>query len=105
MLTSMAGTWAVLIPSKLWEGNYGEPSLRRFTLMVVGLGVGMLACVAADALLVDLRPATGLPHPTLSSFGAGFCAADGRPLMMSYVACFGTLFFLIRWWRQTNPFL
>lgn len=24
-------------------------------------------------------------------------------MLLAYLACFGTLFFLIRWWRQADP--
>ncbi len=106
LLTSTAGAWAILIPAKLWEGTRGEPSVRRFVMMVAGLAVGMLACVAADALLVDLPASSGLPFvPHLFHFNRdpALYAADGRPLMLAYAAAFATLFLLLRWWRQTDP--
>jgi len=104
VLMSILGTWAVMIPSKFWEGTRGEPMLRRFIMMVVGLGLGAIAFLMADLLMVDLPYAvhTGrelLPYYELPpSF-----YADGKPLMMAYLACFGTLFLLVRWWRQANP--
>ena len=32
-----------------------------------------------------------------------FYDAGGRPLWMAYLACFGTIFLLLRWWRQADP--
>ncbi|MEE8452109.1 MAG: serine/threonine-protein kinase [Thermoguttaceae bacterium] len=103
VLMSILGTWAVMVPSKFWEGTRGEPMLRRFIMMVMGLGLGAVACLTADVLMVDL-PYVPLdlqigPNYELPS---SFYAA-GRPLMMAYLACFGTLFLLLRWWRQANP--
>lgn len=101
VLVGIAGTWAVLIVSKFWEGSRGDPVLRRFVMMCVGMGVGMLAFWAASLLKVDL-PA----DPRLSadhSYELPFYDASGRPLWMAYIACFGTVFLLVRWWRQSDP--
>lgn len=102
-LVGLAGTWAVLVPSKLWEGTEGEPILRRFTMMVLGLGVGLFAYHAAQFLWVNLTPAAGFPPPPAYQLPSGFYAADGRPLLMAYLAVFGTLFLVMRWWRQADP--
>ena len=100
VLTSIAGTWAVLIPSKFWEGRRGEAILRRFVLMVVGLAVGALAFGLAEMLMVTLP---GDPNFPEGQAPPNFYAADGHPLVMAYMACFGTLFLLLRWWRQADP--
>ncbi len=103
LLASGAGTWAVLIAAKLWEGRRGDPMLRRFLLMVVGMGVGLAAFGVSELLLAGLPPAAGYLEPPGYRLPPSFYAFDGRPLMMAYVACFGTLFLLIGWWRQTDP--
>ncbi len=103
VLVSIAGTWAVLVPSKFWEGTRGEPMLRRFILMVVGLGLGAVAFGTATMLLVSLPPGAGFPKPPNYQLPPSFYAGDGRPLAMAYLACFGTLFLVIRWWRQADP--
>ena len=61
LLVGIAGTWAVMVPSKLWEGTKGETWLRRFVLMVVGLGLGAFAWAASAWLMVQL------PNDTESS--------------------------------------
>ena len=98
-LVSVAGAWAVLLPSKLWEGVRGETTPRRFVMMVVGMGLGTLAFGVATMLMVDL-PGDGNATGWLP---AGFYAPDGSPLAMAHMACFGTLFLLMRWWRQADP--
>ncbi len=103
LLVGVAATWSVLIPSKLWEGTEGEPILRRFTMMVLGLGVGLFAFGLSQFLLVDLTPAAGFPPPPAYELPSGFYAADGRPLLMAYLAVFGSLFVVLRWWRQADP--
>ena len=103
-LVSIAATWAVLVPSKFWEGSAGEPMLRRFILMIVGMGLGIVACVVAETLMVRLPQDHEIPTATAYQLPANFySAADRRPLPMAYMAALGTLFVLLRWWRQTDP--
>ncbi|MDD4789808.1 MAG: serine/threonine-protein kinase, partial [Pirellulales bacterium] len=60
ILASIVGTWAVLIPSKVWDGCKGDVKLRRLTMLITGLLVGVAAAAIAGALLVDL------PHRVLA---------------------------------------
>ncbi len=101
MLVSVAGTWAVMIPSKFWEGSRGDGLVRRFVMMVVGLAVGTFAAGLAFLLQVDLpyEPGSSQPHNWVLP---GFYG-DGAPLLMAFMACFGTLFLAIRWWRLADP--
>jgi hypothetical protein len=103
LLVSMAGTWAVLIVSKTWEGIAGDTAVRRFILMVVGMGVGLVAAGLADWLLVELPPDPGFPQPVNYAMRSSFYGDHGTPLTLAYVACFGTLFLVLRWWRQADP--
>jgi len=101
-LMSIAGTWAVLIPSKFWEGTLGETALRRFVMMLIGLGLGAMAFGVASTLMVDLPYTRDFPEPSNYQLPDSFYL-QGRPLAMAYMACFGTLFLLMRWWRQADP--
>jgi hypothetical protein len=101
-LAGIAGTWAVLVPAKFWEGTRGEPMLRRFILMVVGLGLGLLAFFAAQTLLVQLPFESKLPSPGYR-LPPSFYGARGQPLVMAYMAVFAGLLAVLRWWRQADP--
>ena len=106
VLMSIAGTWAVLIPSKFWEGTRGEAVLRRFVMMVVGLGLGVLAFAVAGLFAVNLSvgPDFGIdPFVRQQQLSHDFYTAYGRPQILAFLACFGTLFLLVRWWRQADP--
>jgi hypothetical protein len=103
LLVSVAGAWGILIPSKLWEGYRGDAMLRRFLLMVIGMGVGVVAFAAGDWLMVSLPPAAGYPASPGYGLPLSFYAQNGHPLLLAHVACFGTLFLLVRWWHQTDP--
>ena len=100
VLMSIVGTWAVLVASKFWEGTQGEPMLRRFILLVVGLGVGVLAFEVAELLMVKMAV---FPPPARNYELPASFYDRGEPLLPAFLACFGTLFVVIRWWRQGDP--
>ena len=47
--------------------------------------------------MVDARLMGGVLNPT------NLYAADGTPLLLAYLAYFGFLFVLLRWWRKADP--
>lgn len=104
-MVSLVGSWGVLIPAKFWEGTRGEATLRRFIMMVIGLGFGVLAFGVASLLLVDLPadPDFAFDRDFILPTARGLYAADGQPLVLAYMAVFGTLFLVLRWWRQADP--
>lgn len=109
------GSWAVMIPTKLSEGQVEDQSPLRFGLLVAGALVGILACGAAQVLLLDL-PVSGEigihPRDTLAgellgirtntalveSFRAGAVPVT-LPVTTAY---FAFLFVILRWWRQAE---
>jgi hypothetical protein len=100
---SLACTWAVLTVSKFWEGRRGEAMLRRFVLMVVGLGLGLAAMAATNWFGVELahdkhfmQVLSFQPHRPL-------LPADGWPAAKYYLAAFATLLAVVRWWRLADP--
>jgi len=100
---SALGAWAVLAPSKLWEGKQGDPLARRFTLMLLGMVVGAAAFFLSDWLMLALPSAAGYPRSPSYRLPLGFYAVDGRPLVLAYMASFGALFAMVAWWRQADP--
>ncbi len=103
-LMSIAGTWAVLFASKFWEGTHGEPILRRFVLLVVGLGLGVVGYGVSQGLWVDLATIQNYPNPPQNyQLPASFYGPQGEPLLMAFLASFGTMLFVLRWWRQADP--
>jgi hypothetical protein len=100
---SLACTWGVLTVSKFWEGRPGDAMLRRFVLMVVGLGLGLLAFGATSYFATELshdhrfmQILTVRPHRGLSP-------TDDWGTTKYYLAAFATLFFVVRWWRLADP--
>ena len=102
-LTSVLGSWAVLIPSALWAGTNGDATLRRVTMLVVGLLVGAVAYVGSTTLLVQFSDSSQVHSFLQLDFGKNFYDAKGSPLLGAYLAYFGAMFAGIRWWRQADP--
>ncbi|MBI3840032.1 MAG: serine/threonine protein kinase [Planctomycetia bacterium] len=103
-LVSVVGSWAILIPSKFWEGTKGDAVLRRVALLIAGLAVGAVAYGAADVLMTKL-PDSPMHHVfgTRALSDRFYDLKDGSPLLMGHLAYFGALFAVISWWRQANP--
>jgi hypothetical protein len=101
--SAVLGSWAILIPAKLWEGTRGDAVLRRFVMLMVGLGLSVASYGIATWLALPLRyesrmgdiPAMGIEENFFDSFGA--------PRMVAFLAYFGFLFVIVRWWRLADP--
>ena len=101
--SSVLGSWAVLIPAKIWEGQRGDAVLRRFVMLVIGLVLGAASFGLANFLVVNLHPDWrfgSMAHT--ERFGADFYI-DGTPQILAYLAVFGFMFVIVRWWRQADP--
>jgi hypothetical protein len=99
---STAG-WALMAVSKFWEGTQGEPILRRFVLLLLGLGVGLFAYGLKEHLRVDLPAGMGSGELGWGSYQASMVDASGEPNLKCFLAYFGFLFPALRWWKQTDP--
>ncbi|HUY36780.1 MAG TPA: protein kinase [Pirellulales bacterium] len=106
-LVSTIGAWLVLVPAKFWEGRNGEPTLRRFVLMLLGLGLGVVAWGGKEWLLVNLShdwsQMEGMLPLSETMLGEGFADAHGAPTVMGHMAYFAFLLMVLRWWRQADP--
>ncbi len=103
-LVSLVGSWGLLTAAKFWEGREGEPILRRMTLLGFGLLLGWFAYELARWLMVDLTVASNFdPRLPAASFQAQELFNDGLPNLKLYLAYFGFLFPVLRWWRMADP--
>lgn len=99
-----AGSWLVLTPSKWWEGRDGDPSYRRFIQLLCGLGLGAGAWALGQYLDFPLPQEwiADLPKQQHGFFKSQPRMYDlAQPIV--YMANFGLLFALVRWWRQADP--
>jgi hypothetical protein len=107
------GAWAVLIPAKLWERRAGDELPRRFTMLIVGLLLGLFAWGVERLLIVDLPYSTNSTVREATTW-AGKAMSGGRvysvvfdprgaPTLEGFLAYFGFLFPVLRWWKLADP--
>ena len=80
--------------------------LRRFILMIVGFGLGLVAFGAAEVFLVQLpidRDLTNRINEAGPQWVPPAFYQDGRPMALAYMAAFATLLAVLRWWLDANP--
>ncbi len=102
-LSAIAGAWSIMIPAKIWEYRPADAALRRFVMLVLGLGVGFAAYGLYTWLLVQLPYDfhDQLAHGIIAArLRHGFYGPDGAPLVFAFLAYFGLLWLVPRWWRQ-----
>ncbi len=103
---TMLASWALIIPSKIWEGRRGDSFTRRLCLGTLGLGVGFLAAVLPEYLLISHDV------PFHGGFNGGpvlvgrVAVADGTgfPTVACFMIFFAALFSARRWWWQVDSF-
>jgi hypothetical protein len=97
---TVATTWAVLVPAKLWAYRRGDSWRRRLVMMFMGVLVGAGSLWVngwvprgpGEAAAQSNWPADWLP-------GSGGALAEGA----AYVIYFAVTFFALRWWRLADP--
>jgi len=103
-MTSTVAAWGVLIVSKWWEPSSGDAVRRRFTLLITGLVVGLVAWGLSQFLAIQdlylVEPIEGLG---LEDTPNALYDYHHQPLIWAHLAYFGSLFGLMRWWRQSDP--
>lgn len=105
-MTTLLGAWAVVLPSKLWEGRRVENGTRRLTLLIIGALLGTAVYWLDGTLMVDL-PRDGIDgfSGILTTVGVHpLRGANQQPTLACYAAFFASLFCVRRWWWHTDSF-
>lgn len=104
-ISSTLAAWGILTMTKLWSTRSGDPTLRRFAMLGLGLAIGVASYGLAEYLMV--KPDYVLPDDFMivdsSDLPTALHAPDGSPRLLGYLGYFGLLFLAFRWWRQTDP--
>jgi hypothetical protein len=109
-----ACSWAALVPTRLWRRPTEESGVMRLSLLGVGLVIGLLALWLdgyqlplpwTDMSQVDaLRPLPpGGPDHAHRFFDALYPANRTLPVLACYLAYFGLMLAILRWWRMVVP--
>jgi hypothetical protein len=102
--TTVALSWAVLVPGKFWDERVGDGWSRRLVMMLMGALVGLGALWLngwtpdVGRFLRTLDPGGTVDDALLSAGSDQATVALGA----GYVSYFGLLFGLMRWWRLTD---
>jgi hypothetical protein len=104
---TLACTWAVLIPAKIWTKPVEDSWMRRSVLLALGSLVGFEAIwlegYQLRAVASDLRPEFFGPREPREREAARASAPESRlSRPASYLAFFALAFFATRWWRLTD---
>ncbi len=104
---TLLAAWALIVPAKLWEGRTGDLIVRRLIQAGLGLGVGAVASVLQQFLMLNdsrLLHVDGdgvFDHGTI---GRMQLLNGGLPTMTGFMMFFGLLFLIRRWWWQADSF-
>lgn len=104
---TLLAAWALIVPAKMWEGRTGDSVVRRLIQAGLGLGVGAVAAVLQqflmlnDSLLLHVDGDGIFNHGTI---GRIHMLDGGLPTMAGFMMFFGLLFLIRRWWWQADSF-
>jgi eukaryotic-like serine/threonine-protein kinase len=119
---TLACTWAVLVPAKMWTHRVQDSWRRRITLMCLGvlIGVGAMwlegyevpSLFSAEVRAHSPAPATpigfdgdlGISMDSLRRWDSGglLLRRHDVPVAACYLAYFGLVFFFVRWWKLAD---
>lgn len=102
-IMSLLGTWSLLIPAKMWEGSDGDHVRRRFLNLLIGLSLGVVGFGLTQFFDLRLIGTQLIDTPRVWTPPQGTFAQDGTPNLPGYLAYFGGMFVLMRWWLQADP--
>ena len=77
--------------------------VRRFVMLIVGLALGTLGWLIAEALFLRLPDNGGLTREAITYGHFEFFDAAGMANWKVYLTYFGFLFPVLRWWKQADP--
>ena len=114
-IMSVLSTWTILSLARRWEPRTEDSIAFRFAMFVVGLILGAVSFQLSEYLLV---PWEAISNPnaaiyikvldknviegTYNRTWKGFYDPQGIPTLAGHMAYFGSLFWLVRWWRQSD---
>jgi len=109
-LIGTLGSTMLLMVTKFWEGQEGDGFQRRFSLLLGGFAVGAAAYAADLWMLVHYASPQDPLETTwrdlrFPEFGVATHAGahPAVPNLIGYMVFFGLMFFVLRWWKQSDP--
>jgi serine/threonine protein kinase len=97
--TSLIGTTAGVVFSKLFESKEDNQWKRRFFQMTAGVVIGIISYFAYHAFLIESIP---MPRD-LSQMQNSLINTDYATTPMKFILFFAVYFAVIRWWKVGDP--
>lgn len=106
--TILIASWALIVPAKLWEGRTGDQVVRRIVQGTLGLGVGAVAAVIQNFLMLNdsvlLQASNDGVFSDRPLGRLHIVTSTGMPTIAGFMMFFGLLFLIRRWWWQADSF-
>ncbi len=97
-------SWIAIALGKRWQSAEGDSAVRSFIQLTLGLGVGGVAYLMSEYLMVPWNEIASSRVGELPvQHWKGFFAPDSTPLLPAYLAYFPLLMGLVHWWKQADP--
>jgi hypothetical protein len=94
---TVAASWAILIPAKLWTERRGDSWTRRIVMLGLGGLVGLLAC-----WLDGWSPGRASRVDEVGADAVLRLFPSNVAVEASYFSYYALAFFALRWWRMTS---
>ena len=104
---TLIAAWALIVPAKMWEGRTGDTIVRRLIQGSLGLGVGAIAAILQEFLMLNETPLLHTDGDGIfnaGTIGRLHMLQSGLPTMAGFMMFFGLLFLIRRWWWQADSF-
>jgi serine/threonine protein kinase len=114
-IMSVLSTWTILSLARRWESRTEDSIAFRFAMFIAGLILGAVSFQLSEYLLVPWEaisnPNSGIRirvldknilENTYNRTWKGFYDPQGIPTLAGHMAYFGLLFWIVRWWRQSD---
>jgi hypothetical protein len=108
-IMSLLTTWTVLFLTRRWESKAEDSVVQRFIQLSAGVFLGAASFWLSDFLMVpwsdiDADVKVGIVDNGVewNKKWQGFYGSDSMPLLAGHIAYFGTLMWVVRWWRQSD---
>jgi eukaryotic-like serine/threonine-protein kinase len=109
-MMSLLTAWTVLFLTRRWEQRPEDSIVQRFVQLSFGVALGVASFYISEYLMVPWQEITA--NGQLVHFGnnniewnrewRGFYSQDSSPLLAGHIAYFGSLMWIVRWWRQSD---
>ena len=109
-IMSLLMTWTVLFLARRWESKAEDSIVFRFVQLTVGVILGIASFSLSEFLMVPWSEiATNqnfvFINPAQQNWNKswqGFYDQNSMPLLAGHIAYFGSLMWIVRWWRQSD---